>query len=382
MTFLVRAARVLTPGVTLVDGWVLVEGGRVVDVGQGPAPRGVEPLPGLGPEGCAVLAPGFVDVHNHGGGGAAFSEGAEAARVAAAAHLAHGTTTVLASLVTDTMTALVEQVAALAPLVRSGELGGIHLEGPWLAERWRGAHPPELLRDPTPADVAALLTAGGDALTMVTLAPERPGALAAVETLRGHGVRVAVGHTDATYERTRAAIGAGATVATHLYNGQRAPHHREPGPAVALLEDPAVWVESVVDGLHLHPAVVRSVARQAGGRWVLVSDAMPGALAGDGRYRLGMLEVDVVDGVARLVTPDGRPGALAGSTLSLARAVRTAAACGVPLEQALHAATAAPAAAVGLGDVGRLEPGRRADLVLLDDDLQVRGVIRAGEAVR
>lgn len=367
---LLRAARVITRDRELADGWVVVRGDRIVEVGQGPAPRDAD-------ETYAVLVPGFVDIHNHGGGGAAFTDGSEAALRAREAHLGRGTTTLVASLVTDRVEVLLEQVRALTPLVHSGELAGIHLEGPWLAPRWRGAHPFGLLADPAAADVAALADVAGDALVMVTLAPERPGALEAIGMLTGRGVRVAVGHTDATYDQTRAAIGAGASVATHLYNAARPHHHREPGPSVALLEDTAVFIESIVDGVHLHPAVVRATAGAAGRRWVLVTDAMAAALMGDGSYELGTAFVEVVDGVARL----REDGALAGSTLSLDRAVRTAVECGVPLLEAVHAATAAPAAAMGWRDVGRLEPGCRADIVALDDDLDVRAVLRHGRWV-
>lgn len=373
MPLLVRGERVLTPDRELADGWVVVQDDRVAEVGTGRAPAGAAEGPRF-----AVLAPGFVDIHNHGGGGAAFGDGPEAATVAREAHLRRGTTTVVASLVTESVEVLLEQVRSLRPLVEAGELGGIHLEGPWLSERWCGAHPPALLTDPDPADVTALADAAGDALVMVTLAPERDGALEATRMLVGRGVRVAVGHTDATYEQTRAAVDAGATVATHLYNAARPLHHREPGPTLALITDERVWVESIVDGVHQHDAVVRDTARRAGGRWVLVSDAMAAALADDGRYVLGRLEVQVQDGEARLVGEDGRPGAIAGSTLSLDRAVRTAVAAGVPLVEAVHAATAAPAAAMGWSDRGRIGPGLRADLVGLDEGLQVAGVMRAG----
>lgn len=375
---LVRAGRVLAPGRELVDGWVVVEGDRIVEVGEGPVPDGLRTAAaGPGEARYAVLCPGFVDIHNHGGGGAAFGDGATAALLARDAHLRQGTTTVVASLVTETLDRLEEQVRELRPLVEAGELGGIHLEGPWLAEKYCGAHPPALLRDPDPAAVARLAGAAGAALVMVTLAPERDGALDAVGQLVARGVRVGVGHTDASYEQTRAAVDAGATVATHLYNAARPHHHREPGPSVALLEDDRVRIETIVDGVHQHLAVVRETARRAGDRWVLVSDAMAAALADDGSYRLGRLDVDVVDGVARL--RDG--GSIAGSTLTLDRAVRTAVAAGVPLGRAVHAATAAPAAALGLQDRGRLEPGLRADLVVLDADLRVQHVMRAGRWV-
>lgn len=387
---IVRGTRVITPDRELTPGWVAVRGDRIVEVGQGPAPAGraarVDAVAAEGTRGDselatvhAVLVPGFVDIHNHGGGGAAFTGGAEAALTVRDAHLQQGTTSVVASLVTDSIEALTEQVRALAPLVHSGELVGIHLEGPWLSEQWCGAHPPALLADPDPGAVAALTDAAGGALAMVTLAPERDGALAAIRALTQAGVRVGVGHTDATYAQTRAAIEAGASVATHLYNAQRAPHHREPGPSLALLEDPGVFIESIVDGHHLHPAVVRGTARTAGPRWVLVTDAMAAALLGDGSYQLGTLVVEVSSGVARLgpQTPGGQ-GPLAGSTLSLGQGVRTAVGCGVPLVDAIRAATLAPAQALGRSDIGRLAAGARADLVALSEDLAVQSVMHGG----
>ena len=368
----VRAAAVHAPDQVLAAGWVAVEGDRIHAVGQGKPPEG-EVLD----DGYAVLAPGFVDMHCHGGGGVAFADGPEAALAARDAHLRHGTTTLMASLVTEEIPTLLRQVEELAALVRAGELGGIHLEGPWLSEDHCGAHPPALLRDPGVDEVTALADAAGEALVMVSLAPERAGGTEATELLHTRGVRVAVGHTGAGYEQTRAAIDAGASVATHLYNGMPSLHHRRPGPVLALLEDPQVWIESIVDDVHLHPAVVAETAARVGDRWVLVSDAMAAALARDGRYRLGQLDVDVADGVARLAGG----GPIAGSTHSLDRAVRTAVAAGVPLERAIRAATAAPAAAMGWTDVGTLTPGRRADLVLLDEDLRVARVMRAGRWV-
>jgi N-acetylglucosamine-6-phosphate deacetylase len=369
----VRAARVFTPVRELVEGWVSVQGDRVLALGQGSPPAGSV----VTAERYDVLVPGFVDIHNHGGGGASFADGPAAARAARTAHLQQGTTTVVASLVSDTVDRLREQIRSLVPLCASDELAGIHLEGPWLSPQWCGAHSRELLSPPGEADVRALLAAAGGALVMVTLAPELPGAVAATRLLHAHGVRVAVGHTDASYDQTRAAVGAGATVATHLYNAVRPLHPREPGPVLALLEDSRVFVESIVDGVHLHPAVVRSAAAAAGSRWVLVTDAMAGAADGDGAYRLGRLDVEVVDGVARV----SLDGSLAGSTLSLARAVRTAVDIGVPVQDAVRAATLAPASALGRDDIGRLEPGCRADLVVLTADLQVNAVMRAGRWV-
>ena len=265
--------------------------------------------------------PGFVDAHSHGGGGAAFTSGdpAEAATVLAT-HRAHGTTTMMASLVTDTTERLEASVRALAPLVRAGELAGIHLEGPWLSADHCGAHDPALLRAPDPAEVTRLLDAGGGAVRMVTLAPELAGGLEAVRLLADRGVIAALGHSDATYDVARQAVDAGISDATHLFNAMRPIHHREPGPVLALVDDPRVFIELVADGVHLHPEVLRWAATSAAHRFLLVTDAMSAAGAGDGDYVLGPAVVQVRDGVARLASN----GAIAGSTLTMDRAVRHA----------------------------------------------------------
>ncbi len=369
----ITAGTVVTPEGALSPGWVRIAQGRIAAVGAGesPDPRVID----LGP---MVLAPGFVDLHAHGGGGASFTQGPQAARTVLATHLAHGTTSMMASLVTDTIEHLAEQIAALAPLVTAGELVGIHLEGPWLAGAHCGAHDPHLLRDPTPADVDVLLAAGKGSVRMVTLATERAGGLAAVAQLAGQGVLVAIGHSDATYAEAHAAVDAGVRVATHLFNAQRPIHQREPGLILALLEREEVHIELIADGVHVHPALVRHAARAKPGRHALISDAMAAAGIGDGSYRLGSLPVDVRDGVARLVCG----GAIAGSTLTLDRAVRVAVSeAGHSLAEAVRATATTPADVLGRPDLGRIAPGARADLVALDSELQVRRVMRAGRWV-
>jgi N-acetylglucosamine-6-phosphate deacetylase len=210
---------------------------------------------------------------------------------------------------------------------------------------------------------------------MVTLAPELPGGLDAVRALTAAGVVAAVGHTDATYDQTRAALDAGASVGTHLFNAMRGLHHREPGPVTALLEHPDAFVELIADGVHLHPAVLRLAAGRKSHLAVLVTDAMAAAAAGDGDYELGALSVEVRDGVARLVSN----GAIAGSTLTMASAVRFAVQSGgLPIEEAVRAATTTPAAMLGLERVGALRPGYRADLVVLDEHLDVLAVLDRG----
>ncbi|MBV8929381.1 MAG: amidohydrolase family protein, partial [Mycobacteriaceae bacterium] len=297
-------------------------------------------------------------------------------------HLRHGTTTLVASLVTAGLDDLVRQVTALSDQVRRGEIAGIHLEGPWLAAERCGAHEPSLLCDPDPQALDSILAAGDGAIRMVTLAPERAGALAAIRRIVGAGAVAAVGHTDATYEQTRAAIAAGATVATHLFNAMRPISHREPGPVIALLEDSRVTVELITDGVHVDPALYRHVCRSVGpDRVSLVTDAMAAAGMPDGRYQLGPLPVDVVDGVARVAATQ----TIASSTATMDRQFRFAVEhSGLLRDEALIAAARQasinPARALGLPSTG-LTAGAAADLVVLDLDLAVTGVLRHGSWV-
>ncbi|TGN66757.1 N-acetylglucosamine-6-phosphate deacetylase [Nocardioides eburneiflavus] len=370
---LLTARHVVTPARILAPGWLLLDCDRIVEVGEGAPPRPADV--DLGP---VTVTPGFVDLHVHGGGGASFDTGtADAAAVAADAHLAHGTTSMAASLVTDTPGRMAEAVRELTLLVDDGRLAGIHLEGPWLSPRRSGAHQPGALTHPTPGAIDELLTAGRGAVRMVTLAPELPGGLDAVGRLADAGVLVAIGHTDATYDEARAAIDAGARLGTHLFNAMRPLHHRDPGPVGALLDAP-VDVELIADGVHLHPAVLRTVFTAKPRRCILVTDAMAAAGAPDGDYRLGPMAIEVRRGVARLADDSG-DGAIAGSTLTMDAAVRFAVrTAGLPLLDVVHAASTAPASAWGMADVGAIEAGRRADLVVLDDRLEVVRVMRAG----
>ncbi len=362
--------RIVTPD-GVVDGWLRLSGPVIAEVGTGPPP-----VPGEDLAGRWVL-PGFVDVHCHGGGGGSFDgRDPEQHRTAVRAHRAHGTTTMLASLVSAGIGDLCEQLRGLRGLVAEGELAGIHLEGPFLSAVRCGAHDPSLLRSPDPDAVARLLDAGGDAVRMVTLAPELEGSQAAVRQITEAGVIAAVGHTDADLEQVVRAVDAGATVATHLFNGMRPLHHREPGPVGALLDDSRVSVELICDTVHLHPVAARIAARHAGvGRTVAVTDAISATAAGDGTYELGSLPVTVSGGEPRLAD-----GSLAGSTLTMDAALRNLVTrCGLGIEEAVAATSSTPAALLGLDDrVGAVRPGGAADLVVMGPDLEVAGVLRAG----
>ncbi|GMA42198.1 N-acetylglucosamine-6-phosphate deacetylase [Mobilicoccus caccae] len=372
---LITADAVVTGTEVMRPGWIEVTGGRVAAVGAGVPDRPVDHALG-----AVTVVPGFVDMHTHGGGGGAFSDAtAEATQEAVAFHRRHGTTRIMASLVSAHPGDLLRQVSVLAEHVQDGRILGVHLEGPWMSPNRLGAHDRSTLRNPEPDELVRVFAAADGAIRMVTLAPELPGSLRAVRQIAEAGAVAAVGHTDATYDETRAAIDAGATVATHLFNAMRPIHHREPGPIVALVEDPGVTIEMITDGTHLHPAIYREYARRVGAeRVALVTDAMSAAGMCDGRYLLGSLAVEVVEGTARVAGTE----TIAGSTATMDQLFRFAVTHGGHTGDAalLHAArqtSVNPARTVGAEDAA-LTPGGRADLVVLDADLQVDRVMTTG----
>jgi N-acetylglucosamine-6-phosphate deacetylase len=368
-------ARVVQGDQVVEGGWVRWEGDRLAEVG-----RGHPPVDRHRSAGGRLVVPGFVDIHVHGGGGGSFTTGsAEDGAAVARFHRRHGTTTLLASLVTSPLAELLRQISALAELVDDGIVAGLHLEGPFLSSSRCGAHPPELLRAPTRAALEQLLGRRPGAVRMATLAPELDGGIDAVAQLAAAGAVPAIGHTDAAYDVAHAAVDAGARVATHLFNAMRPIHHREPGVVVALMERPEVVCELINDGLHLHPSLVRWVLGTVGeARAALVSDAIAAAGAADGLYDLGRSTVRVRDGRAELV--DG--SSLAGSTLTMDVAFRRVVQCqGLGVGAAARAAATTPAAVLGLDDVGCIAPGRLANLVVLEEDLTVRAVLCRGSWV-
>ncbi|MFF9109404.1 N-acetylglucosamine-6-phosphate deacetylase [Streptomyces sp. NPDC014805] len=370
---MLSGATVVLPTGAVPDGRVVVDGTRIA----AHAPQDTQIVDVRG----HWLVPGFVDLHNHGGGGASFTSGTvDDVLTGIRTHRLHGTTTLVASTVTGDMDFLTRRAGLLSELAEQGEIAGIHFEGPFISPCRKGAHSEELLRDPEPAEVRKLIDAARGHARMVTLATELPGGIDSVRLLAEHGVIAAIGHTDATYEQTREAIDAGATVATHLFNAMPPIGHRSPGPITALLEDERITVELIDDGVHLHPAALQLAFHHAGAdRVAFITDAMDAAGFGDGRYMLGPLEVEVADGVARLV----EGGSIAGSTLTLDRAFKRAVTVdGLAVEDAVKALSANPARLLGLDDrIGSLEPGKDADLVLLDGNFDVRGVMRRGEWV-
>jgi N-acetylglucosamine-6-phosphate deacetylase len=376
----IHNARVLTGGKESDNGYVAFTGRTVSGTGTGDGWRGLEPLDSVDAAG-ALLVPGFIDIHGHGGGGCSFDSDADGIRTALAVHRAHGTTRSVLSLVTGSIDDLVERVVLVADLAEQDPtILGSHLEGPFLDVGHRGAHDPAQLCAPDPAAIQRLLAAARGTLRQVTLAPELPGGMDAIRQFTSAGVAVAIGHTDTDFDGARSAFEAGASILTHAFNAMNGIHHRSPGPVAAAAAMPSVTLEIINDGVHVHPDVVRIAFSAAPGRIALVTDAMAAAGSTDGTYQLGSLSVDVVDGVARLA--DG--GSIAGSTLTQDVAMRRAITeVGIPLPDAVTAVTETPARAIGrAGDLGQLEVGFAADAVLLDASYSVTAVWAEGVRLR
>ena len=351
----------------LVPGDVIVEDGRVVAVGASGSGRG-------------TAVPGFVDLQVNGFGGVDLL-GADLAgwRSVAEGLAVTGVTAYRPTLVSAPEADLVRALGMAGGAVGGGsgaaaEALGVHLEGPFLSPERPGAHPPDALRAPDAALAERLLDAGP--VAHVTLAPELPGALGLVDLLRARGATVAVGHTDATAEEAHRAFDRGARTVTHLWNAMRPLAHRDPGVVGAALARADVGIQLIADGVHVADDVLLLTTRAAPGRVAAVSDAIAAAGVGDGGTRLGAVELEVSDGVARRAD-----GTLAGGTGSLAGAIRRLCSLGVALPDAVAAASTVPARQAGRSDLGLLEPGARADLVVLDDRLEVVRVLCRGEPV-
>jgi N-acetylglucosamine-6-phosphate deacetylase len=374
-----HSARLVLPTGVVEDGWIAVADGTITAVG---GPEDARPSVSDGHEeidlGGRWLVPGFVDLHVHGGGGKSLTVAdADEALGALALHRSHGTTTSLASLLTNPVDDIVRGAEVLADLADDGHIAGIHLEGPFLSHIRCGAQDPSYLLTPDPAALDAMLTAARGHVRVVTVAPELPGAIDLIKRVVDAGAVAAIGHTDATYDQTLEGLDAGARLATHLFNGMRGVHHREPGPASALLEHPETVVEIVADGVHLHDAITRLVFNHCGpGRVAMITDAMAAAGAEDGIYPLGPQMVHVQNGVALL---EGTH-AIAGSTLTMDSALRRVVNAGVPIEDAVTSLASTPARVLGLDKkLGSLATGLAANLLVLDADLAVEGIMIDGE---
>jgi N-acetylglucosamine-6-phosphate deacetylase len=346
----------------LLRGDVEVSGGRITGVGL------------AAPTGAGIAVPGFVDLQVNGFGGVDFLDAdAEGYRRAGVALLETGVTAYLPTLITspeDQLLAAMREV----PVDDGGRprVLGVHLEGPFLSPSRLGTHVASSRRDPDPALLDRLL-AGGP-VRLMTLAPELPGADELIATLIERGVRVSLGHSDATAAQANDAFERGVRTVTHLFNAMRPFRHRDPGIVGAALARDDVLVQIILDGIHLAPETAQVVWRAAAGRVALVTDAITAAGLSDGSFSFGDLDVRVLDGTVR-----GPDGVLAGSVLTMIEAVRNLHALGASLEQAVAAATSVPAAVLGLEDAGRLGVGRPADVIVLNDRLEIERVVVGGE---
>lgn len=382
------AARVLRGNVVLPDGVreggvVVVEDGVIAAVAGDDAPyTGADDL------GAGYIAPGLVDLHTHGIAGADTMDATSASlSLMARRYAAHGVTSFLPTTMTqsaENTLAAIQAVRAYMAAQDAGEMPGaravgLHLEGPWLSREYKGAQNELYMTPPDAASVERYLDAGADALIKVSLAPELPGAGAAITELRRHGIYVSIAHTAATYDDVKRAVELGATHVTHCFNAMSPLHHRQPGVAGAALLHDDLYAELIADGVHVHPAVMRLLVRVKGReRVMLITDSMSATELSDGDYALGGQAVHVREGQARLES-----GSLAGSTLTLDRAVRNMVdLCGVPLHDAVYMATTVPSAAIGLGGrKGQLRAGYDADLALFDTNMQPIRTLIAGRVV-
>lgn len=379
MSILLHGARKLDVDGQVDDFWMLARDDTIVETGNGRPPEPDETTDRID-LGGNWLVPGFIDLHCHGGGGHSYDGGPDEIRAAIATHRSHGTTRSVVSLVANPIAQLRASLAIVADLAENDPtILGSHLEGPFLAVDRRGAHNPAFVKEPQPFEVEELIGAGRGSLLQLTLAPELPGALEAIDVLVEAGVAVAIGHSDADFELAHEAFDRGARILTHAFNAMNGIHHRAPGPIVAAFEDDRVTIELILDGLHVHPDVAGMTFRSAPGRIALVTDAMAAAGSSDGDYPLGSLNVTVKDGLAVLRGTQ----TIAGSTLTQDAALRCAVEhAGVHPVDAVAALTTVPAKALGLEHrLGRLAPGYAADAVALDHGLQVRRVWANGLAV-
>ena len=362
---IIQASGAIIDGSLLGDLWIETSNGVIASINPGTHSK-----PDSSTDG--VLIPGFVDIHCHGGGGHYFSAtAADSIAAAINAHKKTGTTSLVASLVSESIDDLKAQIRRLVPFYTRGEIVGIHLEGPFLSHARCGAHEPSLLIDPTVTQLQELITLGQGAIKMVTIAPELHGAQEAIAYLASVGVFAAIGHTEGNHQDASIATNNGASIVTHFLNAMNK-ENTEGSIANFVINDPRLAVELIVDGHHLAFEKVQGLFASIGDRIILVSDAMAAAGNGDGLYTIGALPVEVKDGVARLSSNQK----LAGSTLTISQAFfNLINHCGLSLNQAVHATSTQPARVFGLQNRGQIAIGMRADLLSYDSKAQSLTVI-------
>jgi len=385
-TILIHAGRAFTPATEINDAGILIREGVIEAIG----PRAGMSLPAGAQEIRAAgktAVPGFIDVHIHGAGGRDVMEGsAEALRAVTRKVSQFGTTSLVATTVTasvDQTLRAVEGITAYISQQREteesrAEILGIHFEGPFISKERRGVHPSEWIQPPSTATLDKFLKAAAGNARIITIAPEVLGAAPCIDAARAAGLVVSIGHTDANYEQARAAMARGAQSATHVYNAMRPFSHRDPGVIGAVLTSPEINAELIADGVHVEEAAMKLLLLAKGPAHVtLVSDGLSATGMPDGKYMLGGFEVTVSGGVCR-----NAEGVLAGSTLTLDRALRNIVALGTSLQDAVRMLTLNPATLLGIEfKKGSLRVGADADILLLDESLHLTGVWARGVAL-
>jgi N-acetylglucosamine-6-phosphate deacetylase len=375
-TTLLHVTRAFTPTTEIHDAGILIRDGVIEAIGPRDdltVPQGAQEIQASG----KIAVPGFIDVHIHGAGGHDVMEGTEEALSTVARTLAaHGTTSFVATTVTaspDSICASAEGIARYITLQQQAEdnraqVLGVHFEGPFISPVRRGVHPTEWITLPSAALLQRFTEAAGGYAQILTIAPELLGAMPCIDAARNAGLVVAMGHTDATYEQARAAIAHGARHAVHVYNAMRPFTHRDSGVIGAVLTSPDVTAELIADGVHVDETAMRILLQAKGAAGViLISDGISATGMPDGKYTLGTFEVTVASGVCR-----NAEGKLAGSTLTLDRALRNIVNLGIPLPDALRMLTLNPATLLGIEfKKGSLRTGADADILLLDESLNV-----------
>lgn len=384
--FRIINAQIVTPNGVRSDGWLVVNGGIIVEVGHctdsvrnNPNHTNMETIDANG----GWLIPGFIDVHVHGGAGYDFMDAnEEGLRTLTKFHAAHGTTSILATTLTasrDELTAVLERISSFMsnPMPYS-QVIGVHFEGPFISLKWKGAQNPAYILPPQVEWLEEWVKLYPGIIKIQTLAPESGGALAYIETLARNGIVPSCGHTDATYDQLIKAADSGLRHAVHTYNAMKVFHHREPGTVGAVLTDDRIAAEVIADGHHVHPAGIKLLLSAKGkDNVIIITDAMAAAGMPDGDYTLGGLPVKMSGGVARLIDT----GSLAGSTLTMISAVQyMVREIGIPLEDASRMASANPARQLGIdGVTGALEAGKAADILLLDASMDIQKVWIRGQ---
>jgi N-acetylglucosamine-6-phosphate deacetylase len=384
MTTIITAGHLITPEEWIDAPVIVVDAGRIIAVQARSSiemPTGARKLdfPDL------ILAPGFIDIHIHGGAGHDVMEGDESALARIEMQLAqHGVTAYLPTTVTAPEGRTLQALERLGKAAKRNESRsracpvGIHLEGPFISHVKRGVHPPENLVQPSPGELERFWQASQGTIRMMTIAPELPGAAETIRYARTLGVHSSLGHSNATYAEARAGIAAGADHATHTFNAMRPLDHRDPGILGAILEDDTMSADVIADGIHVDPSMLRLFLRAKGAdKAILITDAISATGMPDGTYKLGDFEVQVQDGRCE------SGGKLAGSVLTLDRAIRNVMNfASWPLERVVKLASLNPARLLGItNERGVVAPGRRADLVVLTPEGKIAHTIIAGELI-